>query len=450
MTAPKRPAARPAKPEPGRKAAGSAPKAQPSKAKAPTPKATSAKSPGTKPTKPAKTAPAEKAPKPEGVAATRPVVEKPPARATLVPKLHKALKAHYKPFTADTSRSLLHQVLHACCLENAPAAAADKAFARMLESAYDLNELRVTTVAELAESLQDLPDPARAALSLRRTLQSVFESTYSFSLEHARKHSLAHGLRTLENLHGIPPFVIQYVAATALAGHVVPLDDGALAGLYLTGLVTQQEYDAGKVPGLERTISKKAGGEFSSLLHQFGVDCLTNLHGTTVRKIVQTVNPAVLDRFPKRGQPLQPRTPPPPPTTREGQKAADAARASAEAHRPAGPQAAARPAGKTPLPPPGSGPKRTAEGKTGPKPFVVKPNVGKPITIKPELARPQPPAAPGARPAAPPKSPPPTTTKAGKTPPAKSAGGAKAGDGGGKAKSAAKPHSQQLAKRKPR
>jgi len=434
MTAPKRPAARSAKPAPAKKAS-SAP----------------AKAPATKPARPEKLEKADKV--------APPVAEKPPARPTLVPKLHKALKAHYKPFTADTSRSLLHQVLHACCLENAPLAAADKAFARVVENAFDLNEVRVTTVAELAESLQELPDPARAALSLRRVLQSVFESTYSFSLEHARKHSIAHGLRTLENLHGIPPFVVQYVASTALGGHVVPLDDGALAGLLLAGLITQQEYDSGKVPGLERTISKKAGGEFTSLLHQFGVDCLTNLHGTTVRKIVQTVNPAAVERFPKRGQPLPPRNPPPPPANREAQKAADAARASAEAHRPAGPQAAARPAGKTPLPPPGSGPKRTADGKTaggktGPKPFVVKPNVGKPITIKPELARPQPPAETAAPPkAAPPKSAPPKSAppaaKAGRTPtstpPAKPAGG-----GGSKSKPPAKPHSRQLAKRKPR
>jgi len=37
-------------------------------------------------------------------------------------------------------------------------------------------------------------------------------------------------------------------------GHLIPLDRGALAGLWLCGLITQQEYDAGKVPGLERAI----------------------------------------------------------------------------------------------------------------------------------------------------------------------------------------------------
>jgi hypothetical protein len=365
--------------------------------------------------------------------------EKPPARATLLPKLARALRAAYKPVHPDTTRPLLDQVLFACCLENAPVDAAEKALARILESAFDRNEIRVTTVAELAESLHDLPDPPRAALALRRALQSVFESTYSFSLDHARKHSLAHGMRTLEGLHGLSPFVIHHVASTSLGGHFIPLDHGALAALYVSGLITRQEYDTGKVPGLERIIPKKSGIEFSSLLHQFGIDCLTNLHGATVRKIVQAVNPTALkDRFPKRGEPLPPPCPPPPATVKEGLKAADAARLAAEAHRPAGPQAAARPAGKTPLPPPGSGPKRTADGKTvtgktGPKPFVVKPNIGKPITIKPPAPPEPPPAKP--KPAA---SKPPAGKPSGGKP---SAGRPTAGGGG---------HSQQLAKRKPR
>jgi hypothetical protein len=364
-----------------------------------------------------------------GKAAEKVPAEKPPARATLVPKLVKALRATYKPVAPDTTRPLLDQVLFACCLENAPAAAAEKALARVLENAFDRNEVRVTTVAELAESLLDLPDPPRAALSLRRALQSVFESTYNFSLEHARKHSLTHGMRTLEGLHGLSPFVIHHVASTSLGGHFIPLDHGALAALFVTGLITRQEYDTGKVPGLERIIPKKSGVEISSLLHQFGIDCLTNLHGATVRKIVQAVNPAALkDRFPKRGESVPAPCPPPPASVKEGQKAADAARLAAEVHRPAGPQAAARPAGKTPLPPPGSGPKRTADGKTatgktGPKPFVVKPNIGKPITIKPPAPPETPPAKP--KPAA-------------------------AKPSGGKPAAASARHSQQLAKRKPR
>ncbi len=379
------------------------------------------------------------------------------SRKQLVPKLHKVLKGHYKPVVANTGRPMLEQVLFACCLENAQHDTAEKAFARLLESYFDLNEIRVTTVAELAETLQGLPDPSRAALALRRVLQGVFESTYSFSLDHAKKHSIAHGIKTLEHIHGIPPFVVQHVVATALGGHAVPLDLGALSGLYLTGIISREEYDAGKVAGLERLIAKKTLLEFNSLLHQFGADVVGSLHGTTVKKILQAVNAdAIKERFPKRGEPLSAPNPPPPAAGKESRRAAEAAQTAAEEHRPAGPQAAARPAGKTPLPPPGAGPKRVGEGaaKTGPKPFVVKPNVGKPITIKPQLAPEVKPPAAKPAPAKQAKKPEsggkPVAGNGKKSPPA---AGKSARDAKQKAKppaSAGKSHTAQLAKRKPR
>jgi len=319
-----------------------------------------------------------------------------PNRTQLLNKLQKVLKQHYKPVSPDTARPVLEQVLFACCLENAAYDLAEKAFSRLGENYFDLNEVRVTTVAELAETLSPLPDPPRAALSLRRALQSIFESTYSFSLEHARKHSIAHGIKTLESLKGIPPFVVSHVVSTGLGGHTIPLDDGALAVLWLTGLITDEEYDARSVPWIDRAIPKKAGREFSSLLHQFGADLMRNVHSPAVRKMILAVDPAAKDRLPKRGEAL------PPPSPAVGGE--DPRRTPSEEHRPAGPQAAARPVGKTPMPPPGSGPKRDGKpgGKSGPKPFVVKPNIGKPLTIKPELARPAP--AEPAKPAAKPKS----------------------------------------------
>jgi len=370
-----------------------------------------------------------------------------PNRQQLIAKMHKALRAQYKPVTPNTTRPMLEQVLYACCLENAPYDVAEKALQRLLQGYFDLNEVRVTTVVELAETLHDLPDPARAALALRRVLQSVFESSYAFTLENAKKHSIAHGIKTLEHLHGATPFVVNFVASTTLGGHFVPLDHGAIAALYLAGVIPLEEYHSGNVTGIDRLIAKKAGVEFSSLLHQFGVDVLANLHGTAVKKVLQAVNPAAKDRFPKRGESLPAPTPPPPATGKQAQKAADAARSAAEEHRPAGPQAAARPAGKTPLPPPGSGPKRTADGKPipgskpGPKPFVVKPNAAKPLTIKPQVE------------AAPPAKPEPKKAPAAKKPAKPEAAARKKAPKAGKA--ASKPaggprHSTQLARKKPR
>ncbi|MFM8579485.1 MAG: hypothetical protein ACKOCN_11910 [Planctomycetaceae bacterium] len=108
-------------------------------------------------------------------------------RQQLLTRLQKQLKQHFKPIVPDVGRPVLEQVLFACCLENAGYDVAEKAFARLGESFFDYNEVRVTTVIELGETLKDLPLPQRSALGLRRVLQAVFESSYSFSLEHASK-----------------------------------------------------------------------------------------------------------------------------------------------------------------------------------------------------------------------------------------------------------------------
>ena len=358
-------------------------------------------------------------------------------RQKLIAKIHKVLGAHYTPRLPDTSRPLLEQVLFACCLENAHYDDAEKALTCLLENSFDLNEVRVTTVAELAELLVGLPDPSRTALSLRRVLQSVFEATFNFELDHVKKQSVSQGVKTLEGLQAFTPFTLVYINSTTLGGHGVPLDQGSLAALYLMGLISLNEHQQAAAPGLDRLVAKKIGREFSSLLHQFGADLFVSLHGTKVKKILAEISNDVKDRMPKRGEPLP--VPVLPPVTQRDDAGV------AEKHRPAGPQAAARPAGKTPQPPPGSGPKRDADGtpigpRSGPKPFVVKPNMARSITIKPELA-----ARRAAEEAAVKKSkavskPAGTakTPKASATKPKKSASGSGVG------------HTRKLAKKKPR
>jgi hypothetical protein len=171
----------------------------------------------------------------------------------------------------------------------------------------------------------------------------------------------------------------------------------------------------------------------------------------------------------KRGEALPAPNPPPVAPGKDSQRAADAleaARTAAEEHRPAGPQAAARPAGRTPLPPPGSGPKRAADGKPiagskpGPKPFVVKPNVGRaPAANQLPEALPQAPAAgkgePGQK-AVPAKKPPVAKKPAEK--PAKPAPASKPkakesaakNDRAPASKKTSNQHSDQLSRRKPR
>ena len=77
-------------------------------------------------------------------------------RASLIGKLHTALKKHYKPLPAQPTRPLLEHVLYASLLEDAPADLADEGMAKCEQEFFDWNEVRVTTVTELSSSAGEL------------------------------------------------------------------------------------------------------------------------------------------------------------------------------------------------------------------------------------------------------------------------------------------------------
>jgi hypothetical protein len=223
-------------------------------------------------------------------------------RSALITKLYKVLKQHYKPVAVNGDRPLLEQMLYACCLENSHYDQAEKTFQHLSSSFFDWNEVRVSTVKELAESLRDLPNPSVAASNLKRLLQTVFEATYSFDLEAVKKQNLGVGIKRLEKMEGASTFVVGYATQHGLGGHSIPLDGGALEILYIVGIATEAERDSGEVSGLERAIPKNKGTEFGSLLHQFSADFVANPFSPNVKNLLLAVNSEAKDRLPKRGQ----------------------------------------------------------------------------------------------------------------------------------------------------
>ena len=112
-----------------------------------------------------------------------------PNRTALLNKTHRVLKQHYKPVPIPDDRPLLEHMLYACCLENASYDVADSIYEHLSKSFFDWNEVRVSTLTELTEAMHSLPDPLAAASNLKRVLQGVFESTYSFELETLKKQN---------------------------------------------------------------------------------------------------------------------------------------------------------------------------------------------------------------------------------------------------------------------
>jgi endonuclease-3 len=223
-----------------------------------------------------------------------------PTRTSQFNKLHKILKKHYPVVAPAPDRTVFEHLVFAGCLEDAHYDPAEEAFASLVHNFFDWNEIRVSTVRELAEVMASLPQPPAAANRVKRTLQSVFESAYAFDLEELRKQNLGPAADRLRKLDGTTHFSVAYLVQVALGGHAIPVDAGALGALSVLGLVTEEDLEAGVVPGLERAIAKSKGLEFASQLHQLGADFIASPYAPALHEILLEVTPEARGRLPKR------------------------------------------------------------------------------------------------------------------------------------------------------
>ena len=277
-------------------------------------------------------------------------------RADLITKLYKFVKKNYQVVDFPSNRTVLEHLIYGCCLENSTFEAADEVFAKLQENYFDWNEIRVTTVAELAEVTKGLGVPAASAESVKKTLQGVFEHYYQFDLDFLRKENLSKAVQVFQKCRGVTPFVVSHVAQNGLGGHSIPLDEAIMGLFYVLGIVSRDDAFKGKVSGLERTIPKSKGVEFFNLVHQFAVEFYKSPSKPAIREKISKLSPIAKERFPKRGkkilEPIEPEKPAPAKAEAEPVKAEaepakkDTKAKSAKAAKPVKKKAVAKPAKK--------------------------------------------------------------------------------------------------------
>lgn len=254
-----------------------------------------------------------------------------PNRLALINRTLKVLRKHFKPVVPPKDRSLFDHLIYACLVEDSPNEVAEQVFNALKQEYYGWNEVRVSTIRELTDALKPLVNPAESAARLKQTLHSVFESVYEFDIESLKKQNLGQSIKHLEKYNGTTPFAVAYVTQYALGGHAIPLNKGALITLHAVGVISDDEFGKGVVPGLERAVGKSKGIEVGSLLHQLGVEVGRNPYGPNARKLMLEIDPDCKDRLPKR--PVKQPEPPPPPPKPAAPTPAEAKRAAAEAKK---------------------------------------------------------------------------------------------------------------------
>jgi endonuclease-3 len=176
------------------------------------------------------------------------------------------LKKKFTPPAEPPKRPVLEEVVYAVLREGVPSADADAAFARIKQTFFDWNEVRVSTVQEVADVLAGLPEAGDKAKRVVEFLQEHFERTYSFDLDDLEKKGLKQAAKQLARYKdkGVTDFVVAWVTQRSFGGHAVPLDGPTLRVLRRLGVVEDDADDLEAVRGsIEHHVPKARGYEFT-------------------------------------------------------------------------------------------------------------------------------------------------------------------------------------------
>ena len=176
------------------------------------------------------------------------------------------LKKRYNPAEPE-ARPVLEQFLYAICREGAPRKQADQAFRSLQECFFDWNEVRVSSVREVEEILDDIPGAEYRANRLISFLQEVFETTYSYDLESLHKKGLKQAAKQLSRYQAASDYVVAWVIQKSLGGHAIPVDGPTLTVLRRLGLVDDHEKDLETLrASMEHLVPKARGALFIELI----------------------------------------------------------------------------------------------------------------------------------------------------------------------------------------
>lgn len=177
------------------------------------------------------------------------------------------------------TRSVLEEVIYAILREGATTPQADTAFQKIKQVFFDWNEVRVSSVQEVADALDDLPDAGVKGQRVVSFLQEVFEERYSFDLNDiAKKDGLKRATKQLARYKGgVTDFSVAWMAQRAFGGHAIPLDAPTLRVLYRLGVIDEEQPDDLEAirGSVEHFIPKAKGIEFTETLIQHALNTCT-------------------------------------------------------------------------------------------------------------------------------------------------------------------------------
>ncbi len=193
-------------------------------------------------------------------------------KLTLGKKLVALLKKRYRTPLPKQDRPVLETLLFAICLEYASVEQAEESYERLFRSFHDFNELRVSSISELAAIFQEFPDAEWRAHRIKSVLQYVFEKHFEFAFESLRRKTLELATKQLCKIRDLTPFDRNYTLQSALGTHIVPVDRRMTNACVWMGLVGPGESPEHAAETLKSVVRKADVPVFCHYLRCLAVD----------------------------------------------------------------------------------------------------------------------------------------------------------------------------------
>lgn len=165
------------------------------------------------------------------------------------------------------ARPVLEDFVYGLCREGTTRELADRAYRNLQEKFFDWNEVRVSSVRELAEVMAGLPHPEGRAQRVIDFLQEVFETTFSFDLEPLQKKGVKLAAKQLSRYQAANDYAVSLVVQNSLGGHAIPLDEPSMRALRRLGLLDGDAADMEALrASIEHQVPKARAALFNDLL----------------------------------------------------------------------------------------------------------------------------------------------------------------------------------------
>jgi endonuclease-3 len=174
------------------------------------------------------------------------------------------------------ARPVLEQFLYAIGREGTTRETADQVYRTLQERFYDWNEVRVSSVHEVAEAMADLvADSEPRAQRVIDFLQEVFENEFAFDLEVLHKKGLKQAAKQLANYQAANDYAVSWVVQHSLGGHAIPLDEAALRVLRRLGILEEAGSLETLRASMEHQVPKARGSVFVDLISELAEEYCT-------------------------------------------------------------------------------------------------------------------------------------------------------------------------------